>query len=238
LRRILSYFELVVVTLAEWLLVDLPGPIGRRLRRVYWRIRLGSMGRGVQIDTGIHISNPSWVHLGDHCWLDHGAVILAGPPSAAGGRRIIRKANPEFKGAEGEVLIGDRVHIANHCVLQGHGGLQIGNDMTTASGSRLYSLSHHHSNPDDPDDHTQYKFSTMAPAREQSLISAAVVVGDGAAIGLNTVVLPGVTVGTGTWVGAGSVVTRSLPSNVLAAGHPAQVRRSPLNPNWVTEGTA
>ncbi len=42
-------------------------------------------------------------------------------------------------------------------------------------------------------------------------------------LGLNVIVLKGVTIGAGTVVAAGSVVTRSLPAGVIAAGQPAKV---------------
>ncbi len=45
-------------------------------------------------------------------------------------------------------------------------------------------------------------------------------------IGAGAIILGGVTIGEGTMVGAGSVVTRSLPPRVLAAGNPARVIRS------------
>ena len=40
------------------------------------------------------------------------------------------------------------------------------------------------------------------------------------------IVLPGVTVGENSVVGAGSVVTHDIPKNVLAAGSPAKIIRS------------
>lgn len=45
-------------------------------------------------------------------------------------------------------------------------------------------------------------------------------------IGLNTLVLKGVTIGRGSVIGAGSIVTRSIPPGVLAAGQPARVLRT------------
>lgn len=45
----------------------------------------------------------------------------------------------------------------------------------------------------------------------------------GAAIGANSVVLPGVTVGKNALVGAGSVVTKDVPENAIVAGNPAKI---------------
>jgi len=50
-------------------------------------------------------------------------------------------------------------------------------------------------------------------------------IGDNAWLGVNVIVLKGVTIGEGTMVGAGSLVTRSLPAHVVAAGVPARVIR-------------
>jgi galactoside O-acetyltransferase len=44
-------------------------------------------------------------------------------------------------------------------------------------------------------------------------------------IGANSVVLPGVTINENTVIGAGSVVTKDIPSNVVAAGNPCRVLR-------------
>jgi acetyltransferase-like isoleucine patch superfamily enzyme len=47
----------------------------------------------------------------------------------------------------------------------------------------------------------------------------------GASIGTNSVVLSSVTVGENSIVGAGSVVTKDIPDNVIAAGNPCRVLR-------------
>jgi acetyltransferase-like isoleucine patch superfamily enzyme len=56
--------------------------------------------------------------------------------------------------------------------------------------------------------------------------SAPVVIEDDVWLGLNVLVLRGVTIGAGTMVGAGSIVTQSLPAGVVAAGQPAKVLRT------------
>ncbi|EPI3549671.1 sugar O-acetyltransferase [Vibrio vulnificus] len=44
-------------------------------------------------------------------------------------------------------------------------------------------------------------------------------------IGANSVVLPGVTIGENSVIGAGSVVTKDIPANVVAVGNPCRVLR-------------
>ena len=53
----------------------------------------------------------------------------------------------------------------------------------------------------------------------------AVTIGNGVWLGVNVTVLKGVTIGENTMVAAGSVVTHSLPANVVAGGMPAKVLR-------------
>ena len=45
----------------------------------------------------------------------------------------------------------------------------------------------------------------------------------GASIGANSVILPGITIGEDSFIGAGSVVTKDVPSKVVVAGNPARV---------------
>ena len=52
-----------------------------------------------------------------------------------------------------------------------------------------------------------------------------VTIGDNVWIGGNTCIMPGVTVGNNVVIGAGSVVTRDLPDNVIAVGNPCRVVR-------------
>ncbi len=52
-----------------------------------------------------------------------------------------------------------------------------------------------------------------------------IVIGSNVWIGANTVVLPGVTIGKNTVIGAGSIVTKDIPANVVALGNPCRVHR-------------
>ena len=50
-----------------------------------------------------------------------------------------------------------------------------------------------------------------------------VILKKGCWIGANVVVLPGVTIGENSVIGAGAIVTKSIPKNVIAAGNPAKI---------------
>ncbi|MGY1731662.1 sugar O-acetyltransferase [Geodermatophilus sp. SYSU D01045] len=63
------------------------------------------------------------------------------------------------------------------------------------------------------------------PRRDKWEAARPITVGDNVWLGGGVVVLPGVTIGADTVVGAGSVVTRDLPAGVVAVGNPARVVR-------------
>ncbi|MET3037741.1 sugar O-acetyltransferase [Chryseobacterium sp. NRRL B-14859] len=56
-------------------------------------------------------------------------------------------------------------------------------------------------------------------------------VGDNVWFGGNVVVLPGISIGNNSVIGAGSVVTRDIPDSVVAAGNPCKVIKSSIEEN-------
>ncbi|KYF69507.1 sugar O-acetyltransferase [Sorangium cellulosum] len=64
------------------------------------------------------------------------------------------------------------------------------------------------------------------PRRQKWEAAKPIKIGNNVWLGGGAIVLPGVTIGDNTVVGAGSVVTRDLPANVIAVGNPARVIRS------------
>lgn len=114
---------------------------------------------------------------------------------------------------EGDVTIGEFVHLASFCHIGAGGGtVVIGDHSGCASGAVILSgqpdLSYLHVCPnDDPPN----------PAiRRQTRLGEYVLVGAGA------VILPGVVVGEGAVVAAGAVVTHDVPAWEIWAGVPAR----------------
>jgi len=108
------------------------------------------------------------------------------------------------------ISIGDRTFINFDCVLLDCNRITIGDEVQFAPGVHIYTATH-------PIDAKQRRSGV-----EYAL---PVTIGDGAWLGGGTIVCPGITIGENTVVGAGSVVTRDLPANVVAAGNPCRVMR-------------
>lgn len=68
----------------------------------------------------------------------------------------------------------------------------------------------------------------LDPGQRRAKLEAAepIVIGDNVWLGGGAIVLPGVTIGANSVIGAGSVVTKEVPPDVVAVGNPAKVIRS------------
>jgi acetyltransferase-like isoleucine patch superfamily enzyme len=191
-------------TFYESLIRNLSGPIGRKLRLLYYKGKFKSCGTNVVIEEGVYITNPSGISLGNNVWVDKNTILTAGE-FIPKGRKFIQKGREIIKW--GELLISDSCHIAPFSFIQAHGGVSIGRNVTIASGSKVYSLSHHYRNLLDEKDNKRYSFSSMALAEDQFLIVGNVIIGDNAAIGINSVILPGSFIPNGTWVASLSKIS-------------------------------
>ena len=73
--------------------------------------------------------------------------------------------------------------------------------------------------------------ATLAEERNKGLEKALpITIGDNCWIGADVTILPGVTIGSNTIIGAKSVVTKDIPDNVIAVGNPCRVLR-PITEN-------
>ncbi|MDQ2851746.1 MAG: sugar O-acetyltransferase [Actinomycetota bacterium] len=63
------------------------------------------------------------------------------------------------------------------------------------------------------------------PRRDKLEAAQPITIGDNVWLGGGVIVLPGVSIGSNSVIGSGSVVTRDIPADVLAFGNPARVQR-------------
>ena len=109
------------------------------------------------------------------------------------------------------LVVGARSWIGQQCFLHAAGGLTIGVRVGLGPGVRIITSTH------------RLPEGSDAPIMDGELDFAPVVLEDGCDIGVSAVILPGVTIGRGAQIGAGAVVTASIPAGAVAAGVPARV---------------
>ena len=98
------------------------------------------------------------------------------------------------------------VLIYSGCHFQDQGGIYIGENAIIGHNVILYTLNH-----------------DMDPNRRNELHPLQIHIGKRVWIGPGSIVLPGVTIGDNSVIGAGSVVTKDVPENVVVAGNPAKI---------------
>lgn len=115
------------------------------------------------------------------------------------------------------IFVGDKVIINMNCTFVDNNRIEIGNNVLIASNVQIYTATHS----------TKVKERTMQDWDESKAIcntyALPVKIEDNVWIGGGAILLPGVTIGKNSVVGAGSVVTRSIPPNCVAVGNPCKV---------------
>ncbi|MFC3825837.1 MULTISPECIES: acyltransferase [Niastella] len=134
-----------------------------------------------------------------------------------------------FESGTGEVIIGNRVFIGASTIIC-RSKVEFGNNIFVAWNTCFYdhdshSLDYRHRQQDITQQLTDFRNgeSFIKNKNWEVVNSAPIKICDNAWIGMNALILKGVTVGEGAIVAAGSVVTKSVPAWTVVAGNPAKV---------------
>lgn len=109
----------------------------------------------------------------------------------------------------GNVVVGSHTWIGPNVILDGSGGLTIGDHVSISAGVQIYS-------------HDTVERSTSLGAKP--VAHAPTRIGSGVYIGPNTVIQRGVTIGDGAVIGAMSLVNKDIPAGSKAWGTPARLQ--------------
>jgi acetyltransferase-like isoleucine patch superfamily enzyme len=166
-------------------------------KRLALRHRRVTLGREVKISPGAFICpRKGAIEIGERSMVNTGAMI------------------------QGNVRIGKNSSVQNYTVIVGYGepedpsGLvKIGNDVRIAAHCFMAAGNHNFSDPE-------------KPISRQGLTCKPIVIEDDVWIAARVNIIAGVTIGHGSVIAAGSVVTKDIPPMSIAAGIPAVVKKS------------
>lgn len=156
-------------------------------------IGFAEVGANVLISDKASIYNPEKISIGSHVRIDDFCVLSAG---------------------EGGIEIGNYVHIAVFSLLIGAGRITLGDFSGVSSRVSIYSSN---------DDYSGRALTNPTVSESfKNVKVASVSIGKHVIIGSGAIVLPGVTVGKGTAIGALSLVTKNCDEFKIYSGSPAR----------------
>jgi acetyltransferase-like isoleucine patch superfamily enzyme len=183
------------------------------LRLSWYRARLGALGQGCRIESGVSFHYPGRIRIGDGTGIGRNVTLRANTDQIPGiklGRHVSINDSVLINANRGQVTLGDHSWLGPFCLVYGNGDVTIGSNVLVAGHTSINTVSHSTDRCD-------------VPINDQPVVVDPVIIEDDVWIGLNAVILQGVTIGRGSIVGAGAVVNRSIPPWSVAMGVPARV---------------
>lgn len=120
------------------------------------------------------------------------------------------------------IFLGNNVIININCTFIDCNKIEIGNNVLIASHVQIYTATH----PVSPKERLVSDWKENSGTPYFRTYALPVKIEDNVWIGGGVIILPGVTIGRNSVIGAGSVVTKSIPENSVAFGNPCRVIRT------------
>ncbi|MGE0442816.1 MAG: acyltransferase [Gemmatimonadales bacterium] len=150
------------------------------------------------------------VHTGTYLhWINGAGDLIVGDDVTFDGKISVRFAHRFGRPA---LVVGNRTGLGHGCHLAVAKRIEIGSDCRIAANVRIFDS---HGHPSDPE-----RRRRGDPPDAESV--KPVVIEDNVWIGTGSYVFPGVRIGTGSIVSAGSVVLSDIPPYTVVAGNPAR----------------
>jgi len=195
--NISDYFILIIrsfFSLIESFLRLISGPIGFKLRQIYYCSIFIKSGTNILIDTGVIIDSPQNIEVGSNIWISSYCTIA-----------------PNL----GYMKIGDNVHINTHTHIAGRGKIILEDNVNISSGAKIFSGA-----VIIPD---RKKLVWNPMMKEDLSLSniGTVIIKNNSTVFANCTVAPGVTLGVGSVLLSNSFLNKNIKDYEIFCGVPA-----------------
>ena len=196
----------------------IPGGLGLLLRQILYPYMLGACGRKVLFGRFVNIENPRKIHLRDNVIINDNVTLSASGFTQLGPAIIIEDkvfigTGSRLHATDGRIILQSGSSIGSFCTFKTKGTITIGDHVLVAAFCRIGHGPATYKN--------MYQDKSIAKQPEYDIT-----IEPGCWLGVRSIILPGVSVGTGSIVGAHAVVQTSLLPYVICAGTPAIVLRN------------
>ncbi|GAB4376974.1 MAG: hypothetical protein Kow00121_25190 [Elainellaceae cyanobacterium] len=191
---------------------SIPLFVGKKLRQLVYRRLVGSLGHNVSFEVGIELAGAKgiaignncqiWTNVSLNCWTPDSQIVLHDS--------VVIDRGTYLQPIGGCIEVKEHSYIGPYFCAAGPADIKIGKNCMIAAHSSMYANNHIF---DDPD----------IPINQQGVTCKGITIEDDCWLGTGVRVLDGVTIGKGSIVGAGAVVTKSIPPYSVAVGVPARV---------------
>lgn len=210
-------FSFLKYEIVIFLFSRIPGALGLTLRKKFFPLLLGKVGRGVVFGRNITLRHPHKIQIGDNSFIDDNVVLDAKGEENEGiriGENVYVGRNTILSCKEGSIELDDYCNISANCSLLSETKIKLGKYCFLAGNCYLVAGGNH-----------SFERTDIPIMFQPSYTKGGISIGDDVWLGAGVIVLDGTSIGKGTVVGAGSVVTSSLPDYSVAVGTPAGVKR-------------
>lgn len=186
------------------LLEPIPRPVGTALRKLIYPRLNQDWGKNPYIQAWVEILGVDKISTGGDIRLLRNSILNCNFENSQlklGNNVSLDRGVSIRLGDNCTIDIGDDTYIGPYCCVSGPGNIKIGRDCLIASMAGIYANQHHH-----------VGFSQQG-----------ITIEDKCWIGSGAKILDGVTIGYGSAIGAGAVVTKDIPPYSVAVGVPAKV---------------
>ncbi|MBN1223117.1 MAG: acyltransferase [Candidatus Aminicenantes bacterium] len=202
-------YELVVL-----LFSGIPGALGLFLRKIFYPVLFKKVGKGVVFGRHMTLRHPKKIVVGDNTVIDDNVVLDAKGEENEGiriGANAYIGRNTVMSCKEGSIFLDDYCNISANCLLLSETEIRMGKYCFLAGQCYLVAGGNH-----------SFEKLSVPIMFQPSYSKGGINIGEDVWLGAGVIVLDGAAIGKGTIVGAGSVVTHSLPEYSIAVGTPAK----------------
>lgn len=196
------------------LFTGIPGALGFFLRKIFYPSLFKKVGKGVVFGRNITVRHPKKITIGNNTVIDDNVVLDAKGEKNEGiqiGENVYIGRNTILSCKEGSIYLEDFCNISANCMLLSETEVRLGKFCFLAGQCYLVAGGNH-----------SFKDTSVPIMFQPSFSKGGIKVREDVWLGAGVIVLDGANVGKGTVVGAGAVVTESLPEYCIAVGSPAQ----------------